>query len=109
MSSYSLAVNSYFAKKRGKAIGCSFTITGLGPIVMPQLISFLLSVYTVHDTVLIVAAITAHSFVAACLLQPIKWHMKEVKDEESGEEDLLGTIQFKNLQLKITHSIHSRI
>lgn len=88
MSSYSLAMNSYFLKKRSKATGFAFTITGLGPILMPQLISFLLSTYTVQGTMLIVGAISSHTLISALLLQPVKWHMKvEMVEEEEGDNE----------------------
>lgn len=82
MASYSLALNTYFVKNRGKATGISFTITGLGPIFMPQLITFLMYSYGVRGTMLIMGAISSHTMIAALLLQPVKWHMKEEEEEE---------------------------
>jgi nitrate/nitrite transporter NarK len=41
-----VALNSYFKKKIGPATGISMMITGIGPIFVPQIISFLLSVYS---------------------------------------------------------------
>lgn len=78
MSGFSLATNSYFTTKRGRAVGMAITITGLGPIIMPQVASFLLSFYGVQGTVLILGAYSFHSMIGAMLLQPIKWHMKNV-------------------------------
>ncbi|XP_012279758.1 uncharacterized protein LOC105699394 [Orussus abietinus] len=88
VSSFSLALNSYFKEKRGRAMGLAMTITGIGPIVMPQLISFLISIYDVQGTVLILGAISLHCLVGASLLQPVKWHLKVVEDSydiESAE------------------------
>lgn len=48
MSSFSLAVNTYFTKKRGRAMSLAMTITGLGSIFMPQVTSFLLSFYGIQ-------------------------------------------------------------
>ena len=48
LSGFSLATNTYFTTKRGRAIGMGITITGLGPIIMPQVLSFLLSFYGVQ-------------------------------------------------------------
>jgi MFS family permease len=76
MAAYGLALNSYFRKNRGKAVGYAMTITGLGPILMPQLINGLSKMYTVQGTTLILGAISAHSFISALLLHPLKWHMK---------------------------------
>nr|CAD7196252.1 unnamed protein product [Timema douglasi] len=95
--SFSLALNSYFKKKRGKAMGYSMTLTGIGPIIMPLLISKLMSVYGVQGTGLILSALSLHSLVGAFLLQPIKWHMKRkeedpVEDEGNRQEDEDNTI-----------------
>lgn len=48
MSGFSLAMNSYFTTKRGRAVGMAMTLTGLGPILMPQIASFLLLFYGVQ-------------------------------------------------------------
>ncbi|KAI4463693.1 monocarboxylate transporter [Holotrichia oblita] len=53
MSSYLLAINSYFNKNRSKATGLSMTIAGIGIILSPQLVSVLLENYTVRQTMLI--------------------------------------------------------
>nr|CAD7393962.1 unnamed protein product [Timema cristinae] len=95
--SFSLALNSYFKKKRGKAMGYSMTITGIGPIIMPLLISKMMSTYGVQGTGLILGALSLHSMVGAFLLQPIKWHMKRkeedpVEDEDEQQEDKDNTI-----------------
>ncbi|KAF5274886.1 hypothetical protein FQA39_LY07068 [Lamprigera yunnana] len=82
MTGYSFALNSYFLKKRSFATGFAFTITCMGSILMPQLLSFLLSIYDVKGTVLIVGGLTLNTFVSALLLQPVKWHMKEVDDDD---------------------------
>ncbi|EDW26430.1 GL13011 [Drosophila persimilis] len=54
VSASSLAINTYFQKKRRKAAGFSWTITGLGPIFLPYLVTFLLTVYGVQGTVKVV-------------------------------------------------------
>ncbi|XP_037028597.1 monocarboxylate transporter 13-like isoform X1 [Bradysia coprophila] len=82
-SSFSLALNTYFRKKRSRAAGTSVTITGLGPVLYPPLITVLLSYYGVQDCVLILACLSLHVVVAALLLQPIKYHLiHQPTDEE---------------------------
>ncbi|TGZ52829.1 Monocarboxylate transporter, partial [Temnothorax longispinosus] len=76
MSAFSLATNSYFTTKRSRAVGMGMTVTGLGPILMPQIASFLLSYYGIQGTILILGAYSFHSMIGALLLHPIKWHMK---------------------------------
>lgn len=87
-SSFSLAVNTYFNKKRNRAISLCMTLTGLGPIVIPQFITLLLQYYTVQGVTLILGAICAHSLLAAILLRPVKWYM--VKQLAEDEVDLLS-------------------
>lgn len=59
------------------------SICGLGLVIMPQVFSLLLDEYGVKGALIVIAALTSHTFVSSVLLQPIKWHMKEeiVQDE----------------------------
>lgn len=108
-SSYSLAVNTYFKEKRHKAVALTLTIAGLGPIIMPQLMNFFMNEYSIKGVSLILSGICAHCFVAATLLQPVKYHLKktEVKpkpqleriveedeDKESGHEEEIDDAVF---------------
>lgn len=80
---FQLALNTYFRERRNKATGFAMTITGLGPILMPQLINFLLKFYTTEQTIFIIGGMSLNALSAAMLLQPVKWHMREkVIDEE---------------------------
>lgn len=73
----SLALNTYFRKKRNIAMGFSVTMTGLGPILMPLLIDVLLENYATSGTLLILAGIAMHSLVGASLLRPFIMKQKE--------------------------------
>lgn len=89
-SSFSLAMNTYFKDKRNKAFGIGATITGLGPIFLPQLVSFLLGFYGAQGCVLIIGGIAMNIVAVALLLQPVKWHQRRNLDEaSSGEADSL--------------------
>ncbi|KAK4887735.1 hypothetical protein RN001_004006 [Aquatica leii] len=70
--SVSLAKNVYFKKRLTLAMTCSVTGTGLLPIVMPQITTYLLNFYGTRNTILIFAAISYHSVIGALLLRPIK-------------------------------------
>uniref|UniRef100_A0A182LVG8 Major facilitator superfamily (MFS) profile domain-containing protein n=1 Tax=Anopheles culicifacies TaxID=139723 RepID=A0A182LVG8_9DIPT len=74
-SSFSLALNTYFVVRRNKAAGIAMTITGLGPILLPQLVSLLLGLYGARYCLLIIGALATHIIVGGLLLQPVKWHM----------------------------------
>ncbi|XP_018400273.1 PREDICTED: monocarboxylate transporter 9-like isoform X2 [Cyphomyrmex costatus] len=67
-----LALNTYFRKKRNVAMGFSVTLTGLGPILMPLLIDVLLENFATIGTLLTLAGIAAHSFIGASLLRPFE-------------------------------------
>ncbi|EAT41288.1 AAEL007047-PA, partial [Aedes aegypti] len=91
-SSFSLALNTYFVMRRNKAAGIAMTITGLGPILLPQLVSFLVFQYGSRSCLLIIGALATHIVAAALLLQPVKRHMipAEIKDDQptAQKEDI---------------------
>lgn len=87
-SSFSLAVNSYFNRNRNKAFGIGVTITGLGPIVFPQLISYLLDIYGSQGCILIISGIAMNIIPAALLLQPVKRHEKKFKATAKISKDI---------------------
>ncbi|KAH8356609.1 hypothetical protein KR200_010056 [Drosophila serrata] len=86
VSASSLAINTYFQKKRRRAAGFSWTITGLGPIFLPHLVTFMLTIYGVQGTTLLFAAISLHAFVCALIYQPVRYH---VKPHPPQKEDLV--------------------
>ena len=79
-NSYSL--NSYFNVRRARAMGLALTISGLGTVLMPLTVSYLLQIYTPDQTMLIVAALMLHCVPASLLLQPVRWHMRPVPDHQ---------------------------
>lgn len=99
MAAFTLAINSFFKEKRGRAVGVGMSITGLGAIYMPLLISALMYAYGWRYAVLILSAICLHSLVAACLLRPAKWYLidppttEEVEPlNKEAEVDLNGSV-----------------
>ncbi|RZC32314.1 monocarboxylate transporter 4-like [Asbolus verrucosus] len=109
-STQRLALNLYFKKKRSIAMGYAVTIAGFGPILLPQLIRFLMKIYTTQEVILISAGVCAHVFISAIILQPVKWHMKleETKEptQHTKEEqtELLVEEDKKNGAEKVTES-----
>nr|CAH7753375.1 unnamed protein product [Callosobruchus chinensis] len=80
-----LMTTGLFLEKRDRAVSLSMTISGLGPIVMPQVINQLMEEYSSEGVTLILAGICTHSFVAACLLQPVKYHQRKIVLQEMQE------------------------
>ncbi|XP_065079895.1 uncharacterized protein LOC135702779 [Ochlerotatus camptorhynchus] len=88
-----VALNHYFAKKRGQAVGLSMAGTAIGMLIMPQLVRYLLESYDFRGAVLILSGLALHAAVGATLLQPIKWHLKEEEvDIEMVEAPAMGII-----------------
>lgn len=98
MSAFTLAINSFFKEKRGRAIGVGMSITGLGAIYMPLLISTLIYTYGWRYAILILSAICLHSLLAACLLRPAKWYLidppspEEVEPLNNQTEEINGSV-----------------
>lgn len=84
-SSTFVALNNYFVKKRGQAVGLSLAGTAFGMMLMPQAVKLLLDEFSFRGTILILGAFALNAIVGSTLLQPAKWHfVPEIKDEEEG-------------------------
>ncbi|CAD7089844.1 unnamed protein product [Hermetia illucens] len=85
-SASSLALNTYFKEKRRFAAGFSWTMTSLGPIVMPYVVTALLREYGVQGTVLIFTGLAMHAVAGAMIFQPVLWHTKPQKPDPAQVE-----------------------
>ncbi|XP_055533764.1 monocarboxylate transporter 12-B [Wyeomyia smithii] len=81
-----VAINSYFRNNKGKAVGFALAGTGIGQILMPLLVDFLLDNFSFRGATLIIGGLAFNGVVGASLLQPVEWHMKTVADEEWNSE-----------------------
>lgn len=88
-SANSLALNTYFKEKRRIATGLSWTVTGMGPIVFPQIIAIILPYYGIQGCLLLFTGIALNAIVCACLFQPVQWHTKTSPKENTLEENLM--------------------
>ncbi|XP_012279754.1 uncharacterized protein LOC105699393 [Orussus abietinus] len=87
MSSNSLALNTYFKKRRRVATGLCWTLTGLAPIVMPQFITVLMPIFSVEGTIMIFGGLAFNAIACGLLLQPVRWHTKkEIEDQVDLEQ-----------------------
>ncbi|XP_076636845.1 monocarboxylate transporter 2-like isoform X2 [Colletes latitarsis] len=67
-----VALNTFFDKKRGQAVGFSMAGTTLAMMLVPQFIHLLLAAYGFRGATMIVGAWALHSTVGACLLRPLE-------------------------------------
>ena len=76
-----MALNHYFKNKRGVAVGLSMAGSGIGMLIMPQLVRYLLDEYSFRGAILLLSGVAFNALVGAMLLQPVKWHYKKVEDD----------------------------
>ncbi|XP_055910495.1 uncharacterized protein LOC129944858 [Eupeodes corollae] len=77
-STMTVAVNTYFKTKRQEATAYQYSVAGIGPIVLPFIITFCVSYYGVTGSVLLLSAFSLHNFVCSATYQPVKWHIRKV-------------------------------
>lgn len=80
-----VALNSYFVRRRGQAVGLAMAGTALGFMAMPQVISRLIVAFAFPGTMRLLGAASLNSLVGASLLQPIKWHMRPAPVTVEGQ------------------------
>ncbi|XP_035902824.1 uncharacterized protein LOC118507815 [Anopheles stephensi] len=90
-SANSLALNTYFKQKRRIATGFAWTLTGLGPIVAPHLVTLLHRHFSVNHTVLIFGGFAMNAVAFALLYQPVQWHSKSPQSTSEPDEANLPT------------------
>lgn len=61
------------------------TLAGIGPILYPPLIQYLLINYDVNGCMMIIGAIALHMLIGAVLLQPIEWHLVSPSNQNDVE------------------------
>ncbi|KAJ8947363.1 hypothetical protein NQ318_002889 [Aromia moschata] len=94
-SSTFVALNNYFVKRRGQAVGFSLAGTAFGMMLMPQAVKLLLDLYSFRGTILILGAFALNGIVGSSLLQPAKWHFvpQSKTEEELGYHQEMETIK----------------
>ncbi|KAK2585103.1 hypothetical protein KPH14_008615 [Odynerus spinipes] len=88
MSANALALNTYFKEKRRIATGLSWTCTGMGPIVMPQIITVLVPMFGTQGTILIFGGFAFNAVACSLLLQPVSLHISNTKTSKEGYNEV---------------------
>nr|XP_049692529.1 monocarboxylate transporter 6 [Helicoverpa armigera] len=89
---YNLActvVNDYFVERRILIMSFVQTATGVNAMVAPMFVRWSMEQYGSKGTLLLIAGLSLHNFVAVLLMQPVRWHMKKVEVPENAELKLL--------------------
>lgn len=110
LSAFSYALNSYFTSKRSRAMSLAVTLIGLGPIIVPQVTTFLISYYGFQGTILLYGAFSLHSLMGSMLLHPLKWHVKDVKQTKAvNEESSKNENDEKNISFQDEESLQNSV
>lgn len=72
-----VAVTSYFSKKKGRAVGFSMAGGALGKMVMPQIATLLVLFYDYRGVILIMGGLALHGLIGSLLFHPVEWHVKK--------------------------------
>nr|CAD7427076.1 unnamed protein product [Timema monikensis] len=91
----SLALNSYFCRRRSTAMGLTIAVTGLGPVVTPQIVNRLIEGFGVTGAVLVLGGVSFHSLAAAALLRPLR-KKRSVPSMEEKELLEIGEVWLDN-------------
>lgn len=79
-----VALNHYFVKRRGQAVGFSLAGTAFGMMLMPQAVRLLLECYGFRGAIMILGGSALHALAGSALLQPAEWHF--VPERKSSDE-----------------------
>lgn len=75
-------LNTYFKEKRRIATGLAWTITGMGPIIMPQIIAVVMPLYGVEGTLWLYTSLALVAAACAMLYQPVQWHTQKKETDD---------------------------
>ncbi|XP_014207545.1 monocarboxylate transporter 9 [Copidosoma floridanum] len=77
-------VTSYFFRLRGLANGFCISGSSLGSIILPPVLTKMLQVFDVRETMLILGALTLNVWACALLYQPVEKHLIPAKPANEG-------------------------
>ncbi|CAH0561107.1 unnamed protein product [Brassicogethes aeneus] len=81
-SSTFVALNHFFVKRRGQAVGYSLAGTAFGMMVMPQAIKYLLVEFGFRGAILVMGGFALNSLVGSSLLEPAeKYFVPEAEED----------------------------
>lgn len=78
-----LILAQYFDKNHGKANAIFLAGNGLSQFISPLFIWYLQAEYGFTGATMILGALSLHGFLASCLYQPVKWHLKYPKSRQN--------------------------
>ncbi|XP_017096815.2 monocarboxylate transporter 13 [Drosophila bipectinata] len=96
-----MAINSYFTSKRGRAVGVSLAGAGLGQVLIPHLVRYLLENHGFRYAVLALSALSLTGLFGAMFLKPLNpagkhnnhRHMRLLADGDQADKNQSSSLQ----------------
>lgn len=87
--------NRYFIKKRILMMGLAQTFLGIGSMMLPIMIAWLMKEFGFRGCLAIVAAVNGHAVWGMLVMHPVEWHLKKEKltDEEACNNSQIYLVQ----------------
>ncbi|KAH8401679.1 hypothetical protein KR009_007365 [Drosophila setifemur] len=105
-----MAINSYFSSKRGRAVGVSLAGAGLGHVLIPHLVRYLLENHGFRYAVLAMSALSLTGLIGAMFLKPLnppqkhnnRKHIRLLAegDQEKAQSSPLQAVSVASSQIK---------
>ena len=77
-----VALSTYFTTRRGRAVGLALVGTGMGQMLMPQLVRALLDWYGFAGAMVLLSALSLHAVLGATLYRPLNGPSKPLQEPE---------------------------
>lgn len=71
--------NAYFVTRRVLMMSIAQALIGLGTMIYPILVQFLMDKYGFRGSMAVLAALNGHAIFGMLVMHPVKWHQKRVQ------------------------------
>lgn len=71
--------NHYFVTKRVVMMSVAQSLIGIGTMIYPIMVQFLMDKYGYRGAMAVIAALNAHSIFGMLVMHDVKWHYKKIQ------------------------------
>lgn len=71
--------NAYFVRRRVLMMSIAQALIGLGTMIYPILVQYLMQTYGFRGCIAVLAALNGHAILGMLVMHPIEWHQKRVR------------------------------
>lgn len=97
--------NAYFVRRRVAMMSVAQTLIGVGSMIYPILMQFLIDKYGFRGSMAILAAINSHSIFGMIVMHPVEWHYKinkiPIDETRSREYHINHIVQYLTRAMRL--------